>query len=150
GTSEYLDDLAKRLPGRVTIYRKPLGEFWDGKLEMVNAPLTNIKEHCLLWEMDCDQLWTAQQVVAVHEAFKNNPERSSAWYWCWYFVGADKVLSTRNNYAQNPRQEWLRTWRFAPGDRWMAHEPPKLMRRLMWRGVDVGQLHPFGHDQMES
>ena len=146
GTSEYLDDLAGRFPEHVTIYRKPLGKFWNGKLEMVNAPLGNIKEHCLLWQVDCDELWTARQVVAVHEAFKNDPKRSSAYYWCWYFVSPDKVISTRYNYAQNPREEWLRTWRFAPGDRWAAHEPPMLMRRRK----NVGQLHPFWHEEMEA
>ena len=30
GTTEYLDDLACRFPGQVSLYRKPLGEFWDG------------------------------------------------------------------------------------------------------------------------
>ena len=42
GTSEYLDVLARKYPDRVTIYRKNSGEFWDGKLEMVQAPL----EYC--------------------------------------------------------------------------------------------------------
>ena len=31
GTSAYLDDLARRLPENVTVYRKPLDEFWSGK-----------------------------------------------------------------------------------------------------------------------
>jgi hypothetical protein len=49
GTSEYLDELARRFPDQVTLYRKPPGTFWDGKKEMVNAPLANIQEPCLLW-----------------------------------------------------------------------------------------------------
>ena len=54
GTSEYLDQLAAKYPENITIYRKPKGEFWDGKREMVNAPLANIKEECLLWQLDVD------------------------------------------------------------------------------------------------
>ena len=31
GTAAYLDDLAARFPGNVTLYRKPLDRFWKGK-----------------------------------------------------------------------------------------------------------------------
>lgn len=150
GTHEYLDDLARRFPDQVTIYRKPFGEFWDGKLEMVNAPLGNIREGCLLWQVDSDELWTAQQIVTIYNEFRSNGGKTAAYYWCWYFVGPNKLISTRYNYTQNPRQEWLRTWRFQLGDRWAAHEPPTLMRHdKSGVSVDVGGLNPFQHDEME-
>ena len=110
----------------VTVYRKSLDEFWDGKKEMVNAPLANIKEACLLWQIDNDELWTVEQIGAVHDLFTDNPDRTAAYYWCWYYVGPDKIISTRCNYAQNPKQEWLRTWRYTPGYAWATHEPPVL------------------------
>jgi len=152
GTSAYLDDLAARFPDRVTLYRKPLGVLWDGKREMVNAPLANITEHCLLWQIDCDELWTAKQVVAMRRRFLAEPGRSAAYYWCWCFVGPNKVISTRHNYGNNPQQDWLRTWRFQPGDYWAAHEPPTLVRP---RGpskppTDIGQEDPFLHDETEA
>ena len=56
GTAEYLDDLARRMPEHVSIYRKQIDEYWDGKREMCNAPLANIKEECLLWQIDSDEL----------------------------------------------------------------------------------------------
>jgi glycosyltransferase involved in cell wall biosynthesis len=152
GTSAYLDDLAKRFPDRVTVYRKPTGEFWDGKLEMVNAPIPNMREECLLWQMDNDELWTVEQIKAVHAAFLADPARSAAKFWCWYFVGPAKFLSTRYNYAQNPNQEWLRTWRFRPGMRWAAHEPPTLVEPILdepGATRDVAKVNPFGHDEME-
>ena len=34
--------------------------FWDGKREMVNEPLFNINEECLLWQIDADELWTCR------------------------------------------------------------------------------------------
>lgn len=152
GTSEYLDDLARRYPGQVTIYRKPPGKFWDGKTEMVNAPLPHIDEACLLWQMDADELWTVDQVAEMRRRFLAEPERGAAFYWCWYFVGPDQVISTRNNYAQNPAVEWLRTWRFRPGDHWAAHEPPTLVRPREASGepVDIAKLQPFMQDETES
>ena len=152
GTSEYLDGLAARWPGRVTLYRKPPGEFWDGKREMVNAPLPNIGEECLLWQVDADELWTVDQVVAMREAFRREPARTAAYYWCWYFVGPGRIISTRYNYAENPAQEWQRTWRYRPGDVWAAHEPPTLVRADPAGGapVNLAALAPFTQDETEA
>ena len=152
GTSEYLDDLALRFPNNITLYRKPPDEFWDGKREMVNAPLGQIKNDCILWQLDSDEIWTAGQILAVHQMFMHNPDRTAAWFWCWYFVGPEKVISTRHGYAQNPRQEWLRTWRFRPNDYWAAHEPPILLRNLEGHSesIDVAKIAPFTHDEMEA
>jgi glycosyltransferase involved in cell wall biosynthesis len=152
GTTEYLDDLAQRLPDNVKVYRKPLDEFWDGKREMVNAPIPKIREQCLLWQVDCDELWTFDQITAMQRAFKENPTRTAARFWCKYFVGPDKGIATRYNYAQNPNQEWLRVWRFDPGMQWVKHEPPVLGRRVgettEWQ--DVAAVHPFNQDETDA
>lgn len=152
GTSAYLDDLKARFPDQVTIYRKPPGEFWDGKREMVNAPLPNINEECLLWQVDNDELWPLDQIKTVHRMFVEQPDRSAAYYWCWYFVGANKIISTRYNYAQNPNQEWLRTWRYRPGARWAAHEPPTLVVEAEGHtsATDIAKINPFTQDEMEQ
>jgi hypothetical protein len=152
GTSEYLDELKKRFPENITIYRKPPGEFWDGKREMCNAPLASITEECLLWEIDSDELWTAAQIGVVHRAFANNPKRTGAFYWAWFFVGPDKVLLTRNNYANNPQQDWLRTWRYRPGDYWASHSPPVLARKDAENSSlqDVARIYPFRHFETEA
>ena len=147
GTSAYLDELAARHPERITIHRKPLDRFWDGKREMVNAPLPHIHTPGLLWQVDADELWTAEQIRTVHALFQANPGRTAAYYWCDYFVGPERVISTRHNYAQNPRQEWLRTWRFEPGMTWAAHEPPTLVGA---DGKDRAQIDPFTQDEMEE
>jgi hypothetical protein len=64
GTSEYLDALVREHPTRVTVHRRPAGQCWDGKREMVSAPLAHIEEVCLLWQVDADELWTAAQLMA--------------------------------------------------------------------------------------
>jgi glycosyltransferase involved in cell wall biosynthesis/predicted O-methyltransferase YrrM len=151
GTSEYLDELAQLYPDNITVYRKPEGLFWDGKQEMVNAPLNNIHPECLLWQVDVDELWTVEQLCTGRHLFINNPEKTAAFYWCWYFVGENLVITTRNCYAQNPQQEWLRTWRFKPGAVWAAHEPPILVEPLpdaQWR--NVAEVNPFLHQETEE
>jgi len=86
GTSAYLDELACKNLGRVTLYRKPKGQFWDGKLEMVRAPLQNITEECLLWQVDVDEFWTAEQICTAREMFLRNPDKTAAFYWCWFLL----------------------------------------------------------------
>jgi glycosyltransferase involved in cell wall biosynthesis len=153
GTSAYLDDLARRFPDNVVLYRKPEGVFWDGKREMCNAPLGAIKTPSLLWQVDADELWTLDQINTMHRLFTQQPARTAAVFWCDYFVSPARVISTRYNYAQNPAQEWRRLWRFEPGDRWAAHEPPTLERpkRFLKRGVaDLATANPFTPDETEA
>ncbi|MBI1753328.1 MAG: hypothetical protein HY014_13865 [Acidobacteria bacterium] len=134
GTSAYLDEIAAAHPGQVTVYRRPPGTFWDGKLAMVRAPLANIQEECLLWQVDADELWTAEQIIRTRELFIAHPAKRAAYYWCQFFVGPNHVLTSRDTYGNNSSYEWLRTWRFEPGDHWESHEPPGLFHRFeQWR-----------------
>ncbi|MEH2253605.1 class I SAM-dependent methyltransferase [Nostoc sp.] len=151
GTTEYLNELAELYPDKVTIYRKPEGIFWDGKREMVNAPLADIQEECLLWQVDVDELWTLEQVCTGRQIFINNPDKTAAFYWCWYFVGEKLIITTRNCYAQNPQQEWLRTWKFKPGAFWAAHEPPILVEPLVdGQYKNIASVNPFVHQETEN
>ncbi len=151
GTTEYLNKLAKEYPDQVTLYRPPEGQFWDGKREMVNAPLENIQEECLLWQVDVDEFWSVEQIATVHQLFVHHPEKTAAFYWCWYFVGEQLVISSRNCYTQNPQQEWLRTWRFQPGAIWVAHEPPRLVKPLANdQNLDIASINPFSHQETEK
>ena len=146
GTTAYLDEIAALEPDRISLYRPSPGEFWAGKRAMVSVPLPNIREECLLWELDADELWTCEQISRMRQLFIEQPERTAAFYWCDFFVGPEAVITTRYNYAQNPSVDWQRTWRFRPGDRWDAHEPPTLIRSH--RG-DLGKARPFLQDETE-
>jgi hypothetical protein len=150
-TTEYLDLLKEQYPGRITVYRKPRGDFWNGKIEMVNAPLSSITEESLLWEIDVDEFWTPTQINAVHQLFTNNPNKFSAFYWCNYFVGPNIVISTRNGYANNPAFEWERTWRYLPHFRWVSHEPPTLAEKTYSGEVRaVRNRGMFTHEETEK
>ncbi len=145
GTSAYLDELAEQFPEQVTLYRKPKGVFWDGKLEMVNAPLPNIPEAGLLWQVDADELWTGEQIDTVRRLFARNPERTAAYFHCHFFVGPDLVTITPEAYSHHSDYEWLRVWRYRPGMRWASHEPPKLVERRNGTWLDVASLNPLTH-----
>ena len=149
GTAEYLDDIARENQGRVTIYRPPNGRMWDGKLEMVSAPLANLKSECLLWEVDSDELWTAAQIRKMRELFLADRTRTAAIFYCWYFVGPSLVIGRRMRY---PEIEWRRVWRYRPSMRWAAHEPPVLAveDRDTKQWVDTALRKPFTPAEMEK
>lgn len=151
GTTQYLDELAAKYPDKVSIYRKAVGSFWEGKVEMVNAPLGNIKRECLLWEIDADELWTAEKITSARNLFLRDHCLTSAFYWCHFFVGPTTAVSTRNCYSQNPGMEWLRTWRYVPSCRWAAHEPPRLAALQPDGGwADQSAIRPLRHAETEA
>jgi hypothetical protein len=60
------------------------------------------------------------------------------------------VISTRHGYG-NHDSEWLRAWRYRPGCRWAAHEPPLLAEQLpSGRQRLLTELGAFGHELTES
>jgi glycosyltransferase involved in cell wall biosynthesis len=165
GTADYLDDLVRRKPDRVTLHRPPRDRFWNSAQAMWNAPLAKIKHECLLWQIDAAELWTVAQIGAVHQMFAEDPSRTAALFWQTCFVGPEKIVSTRHNCAQDlargedparqrdPARARPRTWRFKPRDRWSAHEPPRLARRTGWisqRLADVATINPFTQDETEA
>lgn len=151
GTTEYIDAIKQKYPERITVYRKPAGYFWDGKLEMVSAPLVHINEECLLWQLDADEIWKPDQFVKAREMFLKEPERTSAWYYCNFYVGPELAIISRDTYGNNSSYEWIRTWHFKPGDAWASHEPPCLCRKSengQWS--DLAKIYPFTHIETEA
>jgi FkbM family methyltransferase len=142
GTSDYIDGLAVEFPDRVSIYRKPKNQFWDGKVEMVNAPLINVPDGALLWQIDADELWTAEQIGIMRTMFLSNPDRSSAYFWCKFFVGPNRMVTTLGTYGNMRSYEWLRVHRYEGGARWSSHEPPILITNL---GDQLARRNPFMH-----
>ncbi|WP_200479492.1 glycosyltransferase family 9 protein [Azospirillum brasilense] len=148
GTSAYLDRIAAEETGRVSVHRKPPGVFWRGKLEMVSAPLAAMTEECLLWQVDADELWTVEQITRARRMFLNSPSRTAALYLCYFFVGPSLLLDRLDSYGNHRSYEWLRTWRYRPGDAWQSHEPPRLTRpQPDGSAVDLGAANPFLHEE---
>lgn len=119
GTGSYVNTLARH--PRVKTYRK---EIWDGKIEMVNAPLAAIQEPCLLMEIDVDEFWTPEQIdLLVSMADAGDWDRAE--FFCRYFVGHNIVILSENTYG-NRLGEWRRAWKFKPGFKFKRHEPPEM------------------------
>ncbi|HEY1784484.1 MAG TPA: hypothetical protein VGG30_03010 [Pirellulales bacterium] len=144
GTSQYLDEIAGEEP-RVRLFRKPLGDLWDGKREMVRAATADLQGETLLWQLDSDELWTARQIADGYAMFEARPHKTAAYYWCHCFVGPALLVNGRFAYGNNGHDQWLRTWRARPGDVWQSHEPPQLTRD----GVPLSD-DAFGHVETES
>ncbi len=145
GTAEYLDQIARENPGRITLYRPPDGRMWDGKLEMISAPipaLENAGGEVLLWEVDSDELWTPAQLVKMRNMFLEDPARTAAIFPCWYFVGPNLAIN-RGRFA--PEISWTRAWRYRPGMKWQKHEPPVILAPHPSTGemVDAAKIQPF-------
>lgn len=128
GTHEFLQMLWEH--PRVQVSGKKL--WTGGKVEMINDPLTDINEECVLLQCDADEIWTAQQLTDLVGLFRVNQHLTQMRFFCRYFVGVDIVSTTPDTYG-NKAGEWLRAWRFFPGDKFLTHEPPVLGRSTMVR-----------------
>jgi hypothetical protein len=143
GTKEYLNSIVGHQ--QVTIYRKS-NSFWNHKTEMVNAPIGNIKEPCLLFQVDVDELWTAEALERTRRMFIDDPARHSAYFYCYYFFGPRKYVTSEDSWGTRGVY-WMRCWRFQPGCSWKSHEPVCLVNAA---GVDVGRIHPFPMEETRS
>lgn len=144
GTTGYLKSLS-RFDSRVRHHQRTI---WEGKIEMVNLPLFNAVNRpqdwgatFLLWQIDSDEVWTAQQIIDCWMMFQAKPEKNAAFFWCRYFVGPDKVITTRNCFGNHPEYEWHRVWKITPGMLFKTHEPPV---------IDGLKLNPFTHAETEA
>ena len=149
GTAEYLDRIAAEDPEHVTIYMPPKDRIWDGRLEMVSAPIPNLKEECLLWQIDSDELWTTAQFTRLRELFLADPERNAAVFYCHFFVGPNLAINRHRRYAEI---EWRRAWRYRPGMKWLAHAPPVLAMPIpnSDKFADVATMKPFWPAELEA
>jgi len=126
GTTEYLRHLCAK-DSRVTHITQPI---WNGKVSMCNAALALIREPCLLWQVDSDELWEAGTIEHVARLFLSEllSELNCAYFHCRYFVGPDRYIQIRaNSFGNHDAYEWKRVWRFRPGMTFLTHEPPSII-----------------------
>lgn len=126
GTTDYLRYLCAK-DSRVTHISQPL---WPGKVAMCNAALQLIREPCLLWQVDSDELWTPGTIEHVSRLFQSIPiyDLNCAYFHCQYFVGPDRyIVTTPNGFGNHDAYEWKRVWRFKPSMRFLTHEPPSIL-----------------------
>ncbi len=141
GTVDFLRDLSEQFPERVKLHTKE--GLWQGKREMVNAPLAALAEECLLWQLDVDEIWTAPQIEQVWRTLQREPQHTGAQFFCRFFVAPNRLLLNGGRYGNDPVWEWRRVWRYRQGDEWGRHEPPRLWRQTSEGPRDLFDLHPM-------
>lgn len=119
GTAEFLNTLARH--PRIRLYRKNL---WNGKTEMFNAMLQDVKTECVLMQIDADEMWSAENLKSVWH-FGKETKWEAFQFHCRYFVGPNIIITSQNTYG-NRSGEWVRAWHFKPGATFLSHEPPVL------------------------
>lgn len=137
GTTEFLHGI--RNHPNVRLYQR---QQWDSKDSMVNAALETIKEPAILFQIDADEQWTASQLQAAMIYFKSSPTVASMRFRCRYFLGPNIIATGENAYG-NRDGEWLRAWRFTPGDTFVKHEPPVLRQQfkgIQWTPLETHNL----------
>lgn len=128
GSSEFLYAIAQT-DERVTVISKQL---WDGKIEMVNAAIATIKQPCVLIQMDADEVWTPKAVVAAYSEVFGCSLPIGLNMRCDYFVGPGlRAISPMDSGTD--LTDWVRVWKFNPGQTFRSHCPPVL------EGVTVGR-----------
>jgi len=137
GTTGYLESIAA-WDTRVKLMQR---ELWNGKTHMLNALCHTIREPSLVWEVDADECWNAEQIMRMARMFAEHRVKNCAHFHCRYFVGKDIMITSRGGYGNNEAYEWKRVWRWEPGMRWKSHEPPV---------VDGITERPFTHAETEA
>jgi hypothetical protein len=150
GTSEYLDELSLSYPHNIHVYRPYNEKFWNGKVEMCNVFLNRLPDTCLLWQIDVDEFWDSGQIETVHELFIKKPHKTTAWFFCNFFVGPDLMITSKDTYGNYSHYEWIRVWRFHRGMFWLRHEPPTLCINTILGPCDIANIDPISHDETES
>lgn len=139
GTTEWLKSVSRH--PNIRILEKPL---WDGKIEQCNAALSTMqREAGVLLEADCDEIHKASNLEAIVAHFKHNRRVGAMRLACRYYVGENLILRGEDCYGNNPG-EWLRVWRYYPGDKWEKHEPPVLRQNLVGRIMSRDETRAMG------
>lgn len=137
GTVEYLDDLQDRWGYPLVTALWNLGP-WGSKDLMVNAALEELRgEPALLWQIDADERWTAEQMDQAEE-FLMARDATRVSFCADFFVGAGLVARGEwgeARFADLPDElsGYRRLWRWDGERMFESHEPPILdERRPVW------------------
>jgi glycosyltransferase involved in cell wall biosynthesis len=110
---------------------------WADKLQMINTAVHSISEPGALFQVDADELWTTESIVASYKLLFGNgtgaqsrlPSLQCIRVHCHFFISPNLVTISRNGYGHSNAYEWTRVWHFHPGDSFGSHAPPVLLHR---------------------
>lgn len=120
GTTEWLRAMSSNR--RITVLSKLA---WDGKIEMVNAAVAQVKQPCVLMQMDSDEIWSAKNINAAYDEIAGCSLPIALNVKCRYFVGPD-LIAVSPHKTGTDLTNWVRAWKYQPGMRFKSHCPPVL------------------------
>lgn len=118
GTKEWLQELK----GHPNVTIKEQAWWQGGKVQMCREATAAFKAPGVLLQNDVDETWTATQIRNIVRLFEINKKAQMAAFKCRFWCGPDIAIIP----ATDPRNRWLRAWRFTAGMQWRSHEPPNL------------------------
>jgi hypothetical protein len=121
GTLEYLQGKCAANPSKYKLITTD--GLWDGKKNMFNAALKHISDPCWLWEVDIDEYWKPEQMLNA-EKIVTNMNANAASFACNYMLTPDIIV--RGEWGESPGHGYRRLWKYVPGSKFIAHEPPIL------------------------
>lgn len=121
GTISFLEDIKKLYPTKIEIINT--NGFWDGKVSMFNKALELVTEPCYLWEIDIDEYWTSAQMYNA-EKILDSIGADIGTFTCDYLL-SDNII-VRGEWGESTKHGYRRLWKYTPGSKFIAHEPPIL------------------------
>ena len=109
---------------------------WIDKLQMINAGIHSMSEPGVLFQIDADELWTVESIVAAYRLIAHGKSPKDVKVsapkclrvHCHFFIAPKLVTVTKNGYGHSDEYEWTRVWAFSPGDTFASHAPPILLQ----------------------
>lgn len=128
GTRQYLRKIGSYYP-QLNL-RFSWADRWAGKTAQINAALEKFTQPGILLQVDADEIWTTEKLEILIRLFEAYPWATHAAFACRFFVGPRRVVTHPGGYGNRWNYEWIRAWRFTPGQKFVTHEPPELEGQL--------------------
>lgn len=124
-TDNTLDILerAQKVACNAEIVIIPANGLWNGKVEMFNRALQEVKHDCYLWQVDIDEYWTKQKMEHA-ETILTNLKASTASFHCDYLITPDIIV--RGTWGEATKTGYIRLWDYKVGNKFLSHEPPVI------------------------
>lgn len=112
--------------------------FWSEKDEMCNEYI----HHCTgdyIWQIDCDEFYQPDDIAAIVEMLRNQPDTTSVSFQPITFFGGFDTVAVGGR-RDEPYQ---RIKKYYPGAHYLTHRPPTVLTPSGERMRDIHELHAY-------
>lgn len=163
GTHQFFEGFTKQHSN--VIYYSP-GTPWKSKDEMVNEAVKVVRlitDKCYLWQVDCDEQWTSEQLEYAEIQLDKQPNKAGAFQFTHYLCKTDDghqlVGVGQWGSGFNTR---LFKWQ---GEKFISHEPPVIQNQgsvaqlspkykhwsyYFWQDIQMKGMYYGGHEYIPT